>query len=85
MREITIDLSACGSRQDLHEKLALRFAFPEWYGHNLDALHDCLTALGEPAHLRLRGHFRPESYETALMRVLADSARENSNFTFEQE
>ena len=30
-------------REMLHGILAAQPEFPDWYGRNLDALHDCLT------------------------------------------
>jgi len=45
VRNIYLDFSKCTTRRELHEELAAKFAFPEYYGHNLDALWDCLTDL----------------------------------------
>ena len=44
-----------------HENLARAFGFPEYYGGNLDALHDCLTTLS--------GTLRLENWETAQARL----------------
>lgn len=35
------------SREEAHAYLKETFAFPEHYGKNLDALHDCLTEMEE--------------------------------------
>ncbi|GHU74766.1 hypothetical protein FACS1894188_04070 [Clostridia bacterium] len=43
MENIEIDFSNCKSVSDIHELLSDRLEFPEWYGKNLDALHDLLT------------------------------------------
>ena len=53
MKQIVLDCAKIEDRRQLHEALARELAFPEWYGHNLDALHDCLTAISEPTHLIL--------------------------------
>ena len=31
------------SREETHQYLKETFGFPDYYGKNLDALHDCLT------------------------------------------
>jgi hypothetical protein len=39
---VHLDASDWTSDADLHRDLAAALAFPTWYGHNLDALADCL-------------------------------------------
>lgn len=34
------------SREETHQYLKETFGFPDYYGKNLDALHDCLTEMG---------------------------------------
>ena len=33
------------SREETHQYLKETFGFPDYYGKNLDALHDCLTEM----------------------------------------
>lgn len=40
-----LDLSGCTSLLEAVETLATALQFPDWFGHNLDALMDCLTDL----------------------------------------
>ena len=35
------------SREETHRYLKETFGFPDYYGKNLDALHDCLAEMGE--------------------------------------
>lgn len=42
---VVIDCSAAADTQALHALIARALQFPHWYGHNLDALLDCLTDL----------------------------------------
>jgi hypothetical protein len=41
-----VDLSGCVSKDDLLGRVAAALAFPDWFGHNWDALFDCLAELG---------------------------------------
>lgn len=79
----TIRLSAASWKtpQDAHRALAVALDFPAYYGHNLDALHDCLTAL-PPTELLIANCGRaaaamPEKWP-GFVQVFLDSARENS-------
>ena len=45
MEEKIIDCSEIHSREDLHRLFRETLDFPQWYGNNLDALHDCLTEI----------------------------------------
>ncbi len=47
-RFVLADLSACDDRKAVLQEIGRAFAFPDWYGANLDALYDCLTDLAEP-------------------------------------
>ena len=46
---LTVDLSGVKTTEQLHEELKKAFEFPEYYGGNLDALHDCLTDIAVKA------------------------------------
>lgn len=41
-----VDLAHAGSKHDLLEAIGRAMAFPEWFGHNWDALLDCLADMG---------------------------------------
>ncbi len=53
MKEIIIDCSLVACPGDLHRALAQALAFPEHYGANLDALHDCLTDISRETRVCL--------------------------------
>lgn len=65
-------------RTEAIEALELALSLPEWWGRNLDALHDCLTDLGRPVRLELCGRAALEAtpFGRGLLRVLRDSAAE---------
>ena len=80
-----LDGSSVGNRETLHRVLAAGLQFPDWYGGNLDALHDCLTEIPQPTELVIRGGDALEtalgSYAAAFRRVLTDSAAQNDALT----
>ena len=80
-----LDGGSEGSRETLHQTLAAGLRLPDWYGANLDALHDCLTDITEPTELVIRksGALKAAlgDYAAALERVLADCAAENEGFS----
>lgn len=44
---VTISCGGIADKNELHARIAAALDFPDWYGHNLDALMDCLTDLDE--------------------------------------
>lgn len=79
METIRLDGSRLCTRAEAMELLGQTLALPEWWGRNLDALHDCLTELGRPVRLELydRETMEASPFGRRLLRVLEDSAVEN--------
>ena len=81
MEQTTIDCAAIRTRDDLHRIFREALQFPEWYGSNLDALHDCLTSLS--GRVRLENWEEAEAalgkYGLAARRAITDAALENEN------
>lgn len=83
MKKIILDCSAIADKASLHAALKAALSLPEWYGSNLDALHDCLGELGEPTKLVLQDysllaeHLGP--YAAQLVYVLHVCSEENPN------
>ena len=61
MEEKIIDCSKIHTKEDLHRIFREVLSFPDWYGNNLDALHDCLAELS--------GKIRLLDWETAESRL----------------
>lgn len=80
---MTLDCSQIQTREDLFR--LFRELFPGDFGNNLDALHDHLTSLPEPAELTLLNWSHAEAslgrYAKALNRMLTDSETENPLLT----
>ena len=83
MKDITIDCRGFVPRSDLHKAFADALAFPDHYGNNLDALHDCLTDIAEPTRIRLLHWEAAEeslgSYARSAKRAILDAALQNTN------
>ena len=78
MNVIYIEGSRMTGRRQAHEYLSEKLSFPEYYGHNLDALADvlwelpadtCIVLLEEDALAENLGR-----YGETLIRVLTDAA-----------
>lgn len=81
MKEITVDCAAIDSRAAFHDALAEAFSFPDWYGKNLDALHDLLTSIPEDACLTLLHFDELGRCSKGFRRVMEDSEKENPHFS----
>lgn len=81
MREITIDCRGFVPRSELHKAFADALSFPDHYGNNLDALHDCLTDISEETRLRLLNWADAEeklgTYARSTKRAILEAAIEN--------
>lgn len=78
MEFIIIDGKRMTSVEEAHRYLARTLRLPPYYGHNLDALHDCLTDLGRNVWIILiNGDALDEAlgeYAVALRRVFRDAS-----------
>ncbi|MBQ6661087.1 MAG: barstar family protein [Lachnospiraceae bacterium] len=86
MKTIALDGLYMSTKETTHSYLRWRLGAPDYYGCNLDALHDILTEPCEPTKLILyRKSLMLQSlgdYGTALLSVFHDSADENRNLIF---
>jgi len=80
MKEIIIDCAAIQNPRQLHRALAEALNFPQWYGSNLDALHDCLTAIAADTQLTLTHFAAIGTFANGFRRVLQDAENENRHF-----
>lgn len=78
MDTIRLDGARLCRRREAMELLGQALGLPEWWGRNLDALHDCLT---EPRPVRLeicnRAAMEESFFGRRLLLVLENSAAEN--------
>jgi len=80
-----IDGTTIQDRAQLHDLLAKTLCLPEWYGRNLDALHDVLMDCFEDTFVEVihfsQLHETFGRYADSLKRVLEQCAQENSHIT----
>lgn len=85
MKKIILDLARMHSVPALHNYLRSVLELPVYYGANLDALHDCLTELGEAVELVVPAKVADEAqlgwYGKQFLLVLQDAAVENDKLT----
>jgi ribonuclease inhibitor len=55
MTQYSVDLSGVKSRDDLHNPIAQIFAFPDYYGRNLDAFDECIADIAPPVSILVIG------------------------------
>ena len=83
MKQATLDCYELTGIDDLHDKLAEAFEFPEYYGANLDALYDMLTTGGD-MELRLQNpealQLLPGGYGKRVLETLEDAAQDQPRF-----
>ena len=77
--EIRIDCTPIRDRSSFHSTLAQALSFPAWYGNNLDALYDALSAVS--ATVRLLHWDQAETalgpYGKRARKVLTEAAERN--------
>ena len=83
MKYVLMDLNRLDSMKNVHAFLERELEFPEYYGHNLDALYDCLTDIAEPVTIIIVNV--PENEDAlerrleGLLSVLESASDENPN------
>ena len=87
MKKVIISCTEIKSRYQLHEKLTELLEFPEWYGRNLDALHDLLTEISEDTVITFSNFETLEEnlgrYALLLKKVVTDAAEANNKIKVE--
>ncbi|WP_292210674.1 barstar family protein [Butyrivibrio sp.] len=78
-----IDLTGIESKEDFHEVLKRELPLPEYYGCNLDALHDVLTGISDEWDIIFYNSedFKQKSgnYFSCLEKLISDICRKNEN------
>ena len=79
MKQIMLDGNLLADAAQMHEYLKEILQFPEYYGKNLDALHDCLTDL-DNVEITITAPEEDGAIFQRVVRVFQSAARENETF-----
>ena len=75
--KVVLDAMRLQRKEDAHKYLREALNFPEYYGGNLDALHDCLTELEDVVIEFVNADKVSGGYFARVLEVFRDSADEN--------
>lgn len=87
IQEVVLDGVRMTSKEDAHGHMKQQFGFPEYYGHNLDALWDLLTTWSDPLYITLihseAMYENLGAYGVQLMDVFREAAEQNEKLRFQ--
>lgn len=78
MKQITLDGNILADAAQVHDYLKGCLGFPEYYGKNLDALHDCLGDLDD-MEIIITAPEEDSAVFQRILRVLKAADRENDS------
>ena len=76
MKQIALDGNLLSDLTQVHDYLKEQLDFPEYYGKNLDALHDCLTDLCD-VEITITAPDQDGAIFQKILRVFKAANREN--------
>jgi len=81
MKVILLNGAKMRDRESAHDYLKRKLSLPDYYGNNLDALWDCLTADFSPKKIIIYNLDKlietPDSYGESIISLLQEAARDN--------
>ena len=75
MKQVILDGNILADATQVHDYLKEMLEFPEYYGKNLDALHDCLTDL-EDVEITITSPEEDGAIYQRIVRVFKAASRE---------
>ena len=75
--KVILDALRLQHKEEAHKYLREALNFPDYYGENLDALHDCLTELDDVSVEFVNADKVSGGYFAKVMAVFRDSAEDN--------
>ncbi len=83
MKRIELDFKDLFTPRQIHEYIAEKLDFPDYYGKNLDALYDCLTDICEDTHITIKNYDILDYRENRIINTFLDAAEECGELTVE--
>ena len=87
MKQIHLSAASWDCPRAAHQALKSALSFPDYYGHNLDALHDCLTEMSDEMNITVltQGvHGELAAYTPKMMRAMQDAAEDNPRLAVQE-
>ena len=78
---VLCDFARLGTAEAVYDYLTAELALPDYFGRNLDALHDCLTDISTPTRFVLTGASTPCGRR--FLPVIRDASKANRNVSVE--
>ncbi len=87
MSVVILNFAKCRSAEEIHKAVKKAFAFPGYYGENLDAFHDCLCELQlQRINIHIRGLYNltgpAKECGFGILNVIKDVHRESRNIKY---
>lgn len=55
MKKITVDFNILDTKEKLYDFISEQLEFPDWFGRNADALHDCISEINDTVEIAVKG------------------------------
>jgi len=55
MKKITVDFNILDTKEKFYDFISERLEFPDWFGRNADALHDCICEMDDTVEISVKG------------------------------
>ena len=86
---VVLELTGCGTLDEVHERIKRAFGFPDYYGENWNAMWDCMDGLFARREIVVRGFGtmpqEVQAYSRPLVEILDQLHRENPEITYRTE
>ncbi len=79
MRTVVLNTRRLQNKQTAHGYLQRRLRLPGYYGHNLDALYDVLTSVGDKTRILILHPQKAEDHARRILDTILEAGEKNEN------